>query len=217
MRHEQIPDPDSPMSIFLYKISFLFFILTMTARLRQNGSNAEEQLHQPLIEKQCVDDPEVGQFVSRSQGRPLFRARKGHTCCGCCCDTRRAVIIVNILQICFTAFYAIPLILGFELLSFAQSASLEIAKEMDHPASEKISEAVQLLQIPMALFCVLIFAQLVTYVLGVVGAATFSKWMISVSIMGYCVSILTNLLQGNLPGFLFSGSLHIRILFSILR
>jgi hypothetical protein len=29
--------------------------------------------------------------------------RRSHTCCGCCCDTRRAVIVVNIVNICLAA------------------------------------------------------------------------------------------------------------------
>jgi hypothetical protein len=29
--------------------------------------------------------------------------RRSHTCCGCCCDTRRAVIVVNIVTICLAA------------------------------------------------------------------------------------------------------------------
>ena len=27
--------------------------------------------------------------------------KRGHICCGCCCDTRKAVIVVNIINICF--------------------------------------------------------------------------------------------------------------------
>jgi hypothetical protein len=26
-------------------------------------------------------------------------ARRGHVCCGCCCDTRKAVIVVNVINI----------------------------------------------------------------------------------------------------------------------
>jgi hypothetical protein len=34
------------------------------------------------------------------------QARQSHLCCGCCCDTRRAVIVVNVISLCL-AFLAI--------------------------------------------------------------------------------------------------------------
>lgn len=36
-------------------------------------------------------------------------ARQGHTCCGCCCDTRRAVIVINIISILFASLALISL------------------------------------------------------------------------------------------------------------
>lgn len=38
-----------------------------------------------------------GDEYVRHDGPP---PRKSHICCGCCCDTRKAVIVVNIINLC---------------------------------------------------------------------------------------------------------------------
>ena len=45
---------------------------------------------------------------------------KSHTCCGCCCDTRRAVVVVNIISMSFAALALLSLTL---LTSNSQLAS----------------------------------------------------------------------------------------------
>lgn len=46
--------------------------------------------------------------------------RRSHTCCGCCCDTRRAVIVVNFVTICLAAL-SILLITTFTSGKFLES------------------------------------------------------------------------------------------------
>jgi hypothetical protein len=50
-----------------------------------------------------------------------FSQKQGHSCCGYCCNTRRAVIIVNLIMICFNLLTALSFIAGVELMDFTTS------------------------------------------------------------------------------------------------
>eukprot|EP00980_Cylindrotheca_fusiformis_P009091 scaffold1965_cov110-Cylindrotheca_fusiformis.AAC.14 len=64
------------------------------------SSNNEASAVDPSLEKQ-------DQGLAVAQGNEYVQHErippKSHTCCGCCCDTRRAVIVVNIISLSFAA------------------------------------------------------------------------------------------------------------------
>jgi hypothetical protein len=125
-----------------------------------------------------------------------FSQKQGHSCCNCCCDTRRAVIIVNLVMLCFNLLTALSFVAGVEIMEAA-------AAQADD--DQVIEEGKELQSIPMGLFVALIFLQAVFYVFGIMGAINYTKWMIICAIVGYVLSFAVHLLQLNFLGMLLSG------------
>ena len=115
---------------------------------------------------------------------------------GCCCDTRRAVIIVNIVMLCFTLLAGISLVAGVELVD-------SVAAQADDDQVEEAAK--QLSSLPIGFFVFLIFLQAVLYVFGIMGAINYTKWMVVAAIVGYVLSFISNLLQLSIFGMFFSG------------
>jgi hypothetical protein len=125
-----------------------------------------------------------------------FSQKQGHSCCGCCCDTRRAVIIVNLVMLCFNLLTAVSFIAGVELME-------AVASQAD---DDQVIEAGKELQsIPVGLFVALTILQAVFYVFGIMGAINYTKWMIICAIVGYVLSFAVQLFQLNLLGMFLSG------------
>ncbi|CAJ1940717.1 unnamed protein product [Cylindrotheca closterium] len=66
------------------------------------------------IETDGETDKEYGRGEAYRSGDYIQHDRQtptGHSCCGCCCDTRRAVIVVNIVSISFATLALLSLTL----------------------------------------------------------------------------------------------------------
>ena len=122
--------------------------------------------------------------------------KQGHSCCGCCCDTRRAVIIVNLIMICFNVLSTLILITGIDLL-------VEGAAQADDDTVK--NTATELKVFPEVLFVIWVCLQILFNVLGILGAINYSKWMIVATLLGYILSFIGNLLELNLAGMILSG------------
>lgn len=109
--------------------------------------------------------------------------KRGALCCGCCCDMRRAVIIVNILSIVF-ALLSIPVIIS--TITVWNEAMEEFLAGTDDVVSQ-IDESIQQYHTRMiAEVCVSIFAA----ICGIVGAVKFLPWLVYVPILWHVVSVV---------------------------
>jgi hypothetical protein len=118
--------------------------------------------------------------------------KRGHTFCGCCCDTRRAVIIVNIFMLTCTVISVVTIALGAQLLNAMGDGDDEAQQEA----------AQQLNSIPLGLLFAMVIIQAVFFVFGIMGAIKYTTWMLSVALIGYTLYFVMNLLSSN---FLYIG------------
>ncbi|KAG7347459.1 hypothetical protein IV203_016164 [Nitzschia inconspicua] len=121
-------------------------------------------------------------------GTPQFRGKQGHSCCGCCCDTRRAVIICNLVMIVLQVLTGTFFVAGVELFEAA-------AKTADDDAV--INAGKQLQQIPMGLVVALIILQIVLHSIGVQGAIAYKKWMVYCALASFAMNVVVNIFQLN--------------------
>lgn len=115
--------------------------------------------------------------------------KQGHSCCGGCCDVRRAVIIVDIIMI-FLLFIDI-------------AGIMTITKQRDLLDDDEVQEAIEdshgtwgiiMFVIEIVLLCVSIW-----------GAVSYSTPKVVVGLGLFSIGCLMSLVQFNLPGALLTG------------
>jgi hypothetical protein len=114
--------------------------------------------------------------------------RRGHRCCGCCCDVRRAVIIVNTVNIVICLFA----LLGISVLSRIDPATID-----DDEARAKI-ESISDMQIDMGIAEVVI--QIICQSIGIYGAVCYNQYLVGVSLLCYVAIFIVDLVQLELLG-----------------
>jgi hypothetical protein len=116
-----------------------------------------------------------------------MRAKKGHICCGYCCDVRRAVIILNLLNILLSVLWLALFTAGYDIIE--NSA-------LNPDADDAIKEEAALLKtLPMGLLIFLGLLQICCYAVGIMGAIHFDRRMLKVAIGWYAMSLFANLVQ----------------------
>jgi hypothetical protein len=106
--------------------------------------------------------------------------KQGHACCGGCCDVRRAVIIVNIIEITFASLGIVTM----GGLIMATSASYD---------DDEVQEAMTAFNganLSMGVAIALAAIRIIANSLGVYGAVTYNIWMVGVSLSVYCVDFV---------------------------
>jgi uncharacterized membrane protein len=116
--------------------------------------------------------------------------KQGHAFCGGCCDVRRAVIIVNIINVVFAS------------LGLVTMGGLMVATSQNYDDDEvqaamtTFNEA----NLSMAVLITLIAVKLVANGLGIYGAATYNIWMVGISLVVYCIDFVMGLVAANVIG-----------------
>jgi hypothetical protein len=113
------------------------------------------------------------------------------SCCGCCCDTRRAVIICNLVNIILTLIGTATAFAGIELV-------LEAAKTADDDAT--INAAKEVSAIPVGALIAIAVVNCTMYGLGVLGAISYSRWRVVCALVAYAVNFVLQLVQVNIIG-----------------
>jgi hypothetical protein len=119
--------------------------------------------------------------------------RQGQLFCGCCCDMRRAVVIVNVMSICF----ALLGIAMYHLLSrdgFIENFDDDITKYELEAISNYKGRAI--LFGLVSVLCSLI---------GLCGAVQYNRRMVILAAVYYCISMLTKIVPFDLSGMLMAG------------
>ena len=120
--------------------------------------------------------------------------KQSHACCGCCCDTRRAVIVVNVISMCFAA---------LAILSIALMSSDAYAAQFDDDnivtALNDIDGATVGMTISFAAVGMVCNAS------GIFGATKFNKWAVMVAGSWYLVELLRSLAHFDIGGAIMAG------------
>jgi hypothetical protein len=123
---------------------------------------------------------------------------QGHKCCGGCCDMRRAVIIVNALNLVFVAVGL------FRVLAMKKnSANANDMYDVDDDDDEVVATMMEFGNIPLAGFIVLTCARLLCSVIGIVGAVQYNIYMVGVGAAGYVIDAVMALVLFQLIGFFY--------------
>jgi hypothetical protein len=108
------------------------------------------------------------------------KVKQGHSCCGCCCDMRRAVIIVNIIN----------------LVSLLIQVILFLSVDVDG--------------VNTTLFIVASIIGFVVLFVGIIGANQFNKWLVGIAGFFYAANVIYLLvLSFAAPSLLFSAALSV--------
>jgi len=122
--------------------------------------------------------------------------KQGHKCCGGCCDMRRAVIIVNIIN-------AIVLTMGLFSVLAARKLSDEVDGQVD---DDEVSAALEEFNsLPLGGFLAIQTAKIVLSVIGIFGAAKYSEIGVGLAMAGYVFNAVMSLVGINLFGFIFAA------------
>ena len=109
------------------------------------------------------------------------------------------MIVVNIVKICFVSLFAILLMLDI--------AVEDIYKENpeEYNDDELEEEVEELEKLPLGFFLFLTLVMAVTYVFGILGAITYTPWMVYCAMVGYAISIVYDILTGGIVSLFVTG------------
>jgi len=118
------------------------------------------------------------QMKQQQQQQVQPQVKQGASCCGCCCDMRRAVIIVDAIQLILAIVAAVLYLSGRELISQGLDDS-----EYDLTSYEnalKISGIISAVGVAF-------------YVLGIVGASIYNMFLVGFAALWYIVSFVLSI------------------------
>ena len=155
-----------------------------------------EMSKRPYSDDEAPQEPslvvEGNEYVAMQPAK--LAGKQSHACCGCCCDTRRAVAVVNAISMCFAA---------LAILSIALLSSDAYAAQFDDDqvvaAVNKIDGAAVGMTISFAAVGMLCNAS------GIFGARWFNKWAVMIAGSWYLVELLRSLAYFDIGGAIMAG------------
>jgi hypothetical protein len=171
------------------KISITGLVASTFHTLKQQGQQIIMSGTKYMPTKSGFEDEFGGATISLKQG---------HKCCGCCCDTRRAVIIVDSIVTVSTLLSTVLVGTGVKLME---------AYAADADDDQVVEAGKQLQGIPVGLLVVFMLLRAALCVLGVLGAISYKKWMVVAALCTHVLSVVIYLLHFNVPYMVFAGLL----------
>jgi hypothetical protein len=131
---------------------------------------------------------------------------QGHRCCGRngsgCCDMRRAVVIVNVVDIAICIFYA----LYFALLAEAVEETPDDAFNGGGGGGGTSKAQIEGVMIRMEhVFIILSAIKIPLNGLGIYGALKFKHWPVMVALVAYSIQVFLHVFSFSFGGLLLSG------------
>lgn len=162
--------PNSAISRHLDQIgdSPYFFSITKQPHLHIPITNSKQPLNATMVDQTPLIPTESG-----TGGRKL-----GHTICGCCCDSKRAVQIFNVISIIFTVIYMIILSTG---------------RYEEHVQDELTDKEVQELINNYPYYMTAYGIGLAVHLLVLCGASMYSRCLVSLGVI-YALFELANMI-----------------------
>jgi len=144
--------------------------------------------------KQTSDE----EYVLAGESTPPANSgmKRGHKCCGGCCDVKRATIIVNLVSMGM-ALFGLLAVLAASNMSDLNDDNFNYTEE-ELAAMEVYSGSV-----PMAVTYTL--CRMALNALGIWGAYSYKVWPIGASLAAFAAEFLMSLIALNLPGAIYFG------------
>lgn len=121
--------------------------------------------------------------------------KQGHSFLGCCCDMRRAVIIINCVSIVLAILFLILLGVGVEYVRRVDDETTDGIEDQLTPAVVGASIAISI----VAMVCNMI---------GIYGALKFKMWAVIFALVWYGVDLILNIMRFNIFGIILSVILY---------
>jgi hypothetical protein len=122
------------------------------------------------------------------------QARQSHLCCGCCCDARRAVIVVNVISMCLHTLA----IISVALMSSAVYASDVDDDEYQYALSEIDGKS---LGLTLGVLVIGIICQAA----GIYGAVKFNKIGATIGAVWHAMECIRSIVFFDIGGAIMSG------------
>lgn len=136
-------------------------------------------------------------------------SKQGHLCCGGCCDVRRAVIIVDSINLFILSMALISIIIlqrlgQYAVQQFSDATSQEngyyYPNEDDFFTAETFVDEVTTFTksfIPINLIIGIVCIRIVSSICGIIGAICFNPWCVGITAIMYCLDVLFGILLLN--------------------
>jgi len=132
--------------------------------------------------------------------------KQGHKCCGGCCDVRRAVIIVNIIEACFAFLGMLGLLAMNNMTTSLYSSADQYDDDEVAAAMAEYEEAMATFgSIPIGAILAIQAVRVVGALAGIVGAIKYNFYLVGAAGIMYCVSCATSIVALNLGGAIMAG------------
>eukprot|EP00977_Amphora_coffeiformis_P020049 scaffold7808_cov184-Amphora_coffeaeformis.AAC.28 len=124
--------------------------------------------------------------------------KPGHKCCGCdgCCDMRRAVIIVNIIQ---AGILGMGMLILLATRNLANNAGNIYDDDTTIAAMEDFKDA------PLGVGLAIMGVQIVAALCGIAGGMKFNVILTAVAGLSYTITFAMGLVSLNLAGLVYNG------------
>eukprot|EP00980_Cylindrotheca_fusiformis_P021871 scaffold8707_cov69-Cylindrotheca_fusiformis.AAC.1 len=160
------------------------------------GKSDNGDVVDPSIEKQDqgLGVAQGNEYVQHERIPP-----KSHTCCGCCCDTRRAVIIVNIISLSFAA---------LSVFTLSMLASNRGANNFDDDEIQDAFDAIggsTAFGIGIGIAIGIAVVGMICYACGIYGAYKFHKVFIIIAAVWHSANFILNIVSLNVGGAVMTG------------
>lgn len=120
-----------------------------------------------------------------------YSGKQGHKCCGCCCDVRRAVFIVDLISV-------IIQILGMATLPALVAFSNNPGKYVDD--DEKAAE-IESEDLPWGFMLTIMILSLIAYLGGCYGAVKYNQLFIGIAAGFYILNIIFTFINAQNFGY----------------
>ena len=145
-------------------------------------SDTKYQLQTPVVEGEVVDSSKVG------------GVKQGHKCCGVCCDTRRAVIIVNLVNIGLTA-------IALFGIAFAKANVENIQNNADQIDDDELMATLEgFNDLPLGTIIAVAILRIAASACGVAGAYFYNIWLVGISALAYVLEFIFSLIGLQIDG-----------------
>jgi len=121
-------------------------------------------------------------------------SKKGHKCCGGCCDVRRAVMVVDSVNICFS-FMGLMSVLTMKTLNSSNFDDDEVKT-----AIEAMDD-----NMPWILLFIVSIASVLCNAVGIYGAYKYHVGCVGIGLAAYCSYFLIDLLSFNIGGLVYNA------------
>jgi hypothetical protein len=140
-----------------------------------------------------ADKDAGGVYYADATSAPSMDVKQGQLFFGCCCDMRRAVFIVNVMNICF-ALFGIAMYSVLSRDGFSENFDDDMTVYELDAISDYKGRAI-------AFGIVSVICSLI----GIYGAVRYNSWMVIIAAVYYCISVTMKIVPFDLSGMLMAG------------